>query len=350
MNDFNFDSYFAALLTPIELPTSDNLTNVDKLPPIHTLGATHAGLTNLFSSGNNDSLAETATLKTIKNEELSGELSSSSTNLEDNFLEESSWIRDDRIPESLLSEGESNNVAESPISNSISEEDAVASPIPVIASVKQTITKVNKEPKKSPKKKSPKETPEKNKAVQKKGSQKKSSKKETKGKQVQEKVTKEKKSLKRSRSSEEPASSEAASKKRRTNYCFDIHRIYCPQTKKEKYYCNVTLQGKLQETVDLIKGKRGKYAYTFYDHRKRSKERRYWPSQSCGPVIEDGCACKNCSETTIDDGCSCKPSSETAPNKIPSVPEIKREISTSKGTATTEDNCVLVLEDVFLDM
>lgn len=334
MNELPFDTYFAALLTPIELPGNDNLPTVDKLPPIHTLGATHAGLTNLFSSTNNDELAESANIKPIKNEELcSGELSSSS-NFEDNFLEETVWIREEKITESFVAEVEVNIVAESPISNSIYEEDAIA--LPVVVAVKEVVaSKVNKEPKKTSKKKSPKNSPEKKKAAQKKGPQKKS---------TQKKESKEKKSLKRARSSEESSGisyvspSEVASKKRRTNYCFDIHRIYCPTTKKEKYYCNVTLQGKLQQTVDLVKGKRGKYAYTFYDHRKRSQERRYWPSQSCGPVIEDNCSCKCCTE-------------EAAPKKTPSVPEVKREISTSKGAApSSEDNCVLVLEDVFLDM
>jgi len=55
------------------------------------------------------------------------------------------------------------------------------------------------------------------------------------------------------------------------------------------------LKGKLQSEVDLIKGARGKWAYTFYDQRKKKKERRYWPSQSSGPVIEDPCNCDKCS-------------------------------------------------------
>jgi len=54
------------------------------------------------------------------------------------------------------------------------------------------------------------------------------------------------------------------------------------------------LKGKLQSEVDLIKGARGKWAYTFFDQRKKKKERRYWPSQSSGPVIEDSCSCDKC--------------------------------------------------------
>jgi len=66
------------------------------------------------------------------------------------------------------------------------------------------------------------------------------------------------------------------------------------QNKDSKLYCKVFLKGKLQCEVDLIKGARGKWAYTFYDQRKKKKERRYWPSQSSGPVIEDPCNCMRC--------------------------------------------------------
>lgn len=85
-----------------------------------------------------------------------------------------------------------------------------------------------------------------------------------------------------------------APKRKRVNYCFEIHRSGCPLNKDSKLYCKVFLKGKLQSEVDLIKGARGKWAYTFYDQRKKKKERRYWPSQSSGPVIEDPCNCEKC--------------------------------------------------------
>jgi len=173
MNDFYFDSYFHALLTPIE-PT-DNLNIMDKLPPIHTLGATHAGLTNIFTS--NDTIAETPSMKSIKNEEFCSAELSSSTNLDDNFLEESNWIRADKIPEAFVYE-EVNNVADSPISNSISEEDVISSPIIVIKAVK-SVTPKPKETKSSPKKKPSKDTQEKKKAAKKKATLKKSTKKKS---------------------------------------------------------------------------------------------------------------------------------------------------------------------------
>jgi len=83
-------------------------------------------------------------------------------------------------------------------------------------------------------------------------------------------------------------------KRKRVNYCFEIHRSGCALNKNAKLYCKVFLKGKLQSEVDLIKGARGKWAYTFYDQRKKKKERRYWPSQSSGPIIEDPCSCDKC--------------------------------------------------------
>jgi len=121
-------------------------------------------------------------------------------------------------------------------------------------------------------------------------------------------------------------------KNKRSNYCFDIHRTYCPNTNQEKFYCNVSLQGKFQETVDLIKGKRGKYAYTFFDKRKNRKERRYWPSQSCGPVSEDNCDCDSCKI-----------------HKIHSI-ETLRDANINHLIHPEQDNNVIFLEDVFIDM
>jgi len=83
-------------------------------------------------------------------------------------------------------------------------------------------------------------------------------------------------------------------KRKRVNYCFEIHRSGCSLNKDSKLYCKVFLKGKLQSEVDLIKGARGKWAYTFFDQRKKKKERRYWPSQSSGPIIEDSCSCDKC--------------------------------------------------------
>jgi len=331
----DFDSIFAALLTPIELPDNDN---IEKLPPIHTLGTSYAS-NNLFSSNNNQNfMGDSSFLRSVKNEDncspelrnsdnnyCSTELSNSNNNLEDTFMEDPTWFRDDAISDSPILERE----VSSPdliVCNSLSEEEVIVSP------VKSVKLKANK---KKVEKKSTKKSPE---------------------KKDQEKISSLKKSPKEKRpreKEEEPVICEAlAKKKRRTNYCFDIHRMYCPHSKKEKYYCNVTLQGKLQETVDLIKGKRGKYAYTFYDQRKQRKERRYWPSQSCGPVLEDGCHCKYCSQDNI--------------TKIVLTPVgIKREAlidethesinllkqdNLSKETPA-DDNCVLFLEEVvFLDM
>jgi len=90
-------------------------------------------------------------------------------------------------------------------------------------------------------------------------------------------------------------------KRKRVNYCFEIHRSGCALNKDAKLYCKVFLKGKLQSEVDLIKGARGKWAYTFYDQRKKKKERRYWPSQSSGPIIEDICSCDKCVPSTIND-------------------------------------------------
>lgn len=104
-------------------------------------------------------------------------------------------------------------------------------------------------------------------------------------------------------------------KRKRVNYCFEIHRSGCPQNKESKLYCKVFLKGKLQSEVDLIKGARGKWAYTFYDQRKKKKERRYWPSQSSGPVIEDPCGCDKCilpSIPTEEEGEFSSPSTEEA--------------------------------------
>jgi len=320
INDLNFDNYFAALLTPIELPENDNIA---KLPPIHTLnnsfgGSPHAGVSNLFSSiTNHNYLGESVYVQSIKNEipdNCSTDLSSSSQNLEENFFEETTWLKEDKIPESCIAEIEVQGITDSPASNYLSEEEAITSPV----SIKLENVQVAKNDKKSIKQKTMKD--------------KKSIKQAHK-----EKNSKDKKSPKRQRATEEEYTLEAAKKKRRTNYCFDIHRIYCPHSKKEKYYCNVTLQGNLQETVELIKGKRGKYAYTFYDQRKQRKERRYWPSQSCGPVLEDTCPCKHCNVDNNDI------------KKVSCSQEVKRENST-KGTPATDDNCVLILEDVFLDM
>jgi len=61
-------------------------------------------------------------------------------------------------------------------------------------------------------------------------------------------------------------------KRKRINYCFEIHRSGCSLNKDSKLYCKVFLKGKLQSEVDLIKGARGKWAYTFYDQRKKKKK------------------------------------------------------------------------------
>jgi len=82
------------------------------------------------------------------------------------------------------------------------------------------------------------------------------------------------------------------------------------------------LKGKLQSEVDLIKGARGKWAYTFFDQRKKKKERRYWPSQSSGPVIEDPCNCDKCTPNNIaqivsnDEEFSSSPSTEEVEYEI----------------------------------
>lgn len=284
LNDFTFDTYFAALLTPIEL--TDNENNFERLPPINTLGATHAG-TSLFSSLNNSRmLAENSYFKQIKNEDYSTELSTSTGTLDENFLEEGRSFKDDIL---YASEKDIVDSIDSPNSScALTEEEIMNSPIPI----KQENVEIVK---------------------------------------ISDSPSGEKK-LKRSRAEDDSSSSKDSKKKRRVNYCFDIHKVYCPFTKKEKYYCNVSLQGKLQETVDLIKGKRGKYAYTFYDQRKQRKERRYWPSQSCGPVLEDTCNCERCN---VD-----------APKKVPisSAPVDRNE------TNAKDDNCVIFLEEVFLDM
>jgi len=165
-------------------------------------------------------------------------------------------------------------------------------------------------------------------------------------------VQREKKTVKASSGSENSKKG-----KRRTNYCFDIHRIFCPYTKKEKFYCNVSLQGKLQETVDLIKGKRGKYAYTFYDQRKQRKERRYWPSQSCGPVIEDSCVCKDCHLDKVTQ--SFAPSDDDSVPKLP--PPVPSNLSNALAQplaqpkinpvpGSNNEETVIFLEEVFLDM
>lgn len=118
--------------------------------------------------------------------------------------------------------------------------------------------------------------------------------------------------------------------RKRINYCFEIHRSGCSLNKDAKLYCKVFLKGKLQSEVDLIKGARGKWAYTFYDQRKKKKERRYWPSQSSGPVIEDACDCEkcipnNCSNSNLavnntDEDFSSSPSTEEVEyeNQMPS--------------------------------
>lgn len=96
-----------------------------------------------------------------------------------------------------------------------------------------------------------------------------------------------------------PKKKKETPKRKRVNYCFEIHRSGCQANKDSKLYCKVFLKGKLQSEVDLIKGARGKWAYTFYDQRKKKKERRYWPSQSSGPVIEDPCNCDKCAPNGI---------------------------------------------------
>ena len=63
-------------------------------------------------------------------------------------------------------------------------------------------------------------------------------------------------------------------KRKRVNYCFEIHRSGCTLNKDSKLYCKVFLKGKLQSEVDLIKGARGKWAYTFYDQRKKKKRKK----------------------------------------------------------------------------
>lgn len=99
---------------------------------------------------------------------------------------------------------------------------------------------------------------------------------------------------KNKKNTKNPKKKKDTPKRKRVNYCFEIHRSGCTLNKDSKLYCKVFLKGKLQSEVDLIKGARGKWAYTFYDQRKKKKERRYWPSQSSGPVIEDPCNCERC--------------------------------------------------------
>jgi hypothetical protein len=110
-----------------------------------------------------------------------------------------------------------------------------------------------------------------------------------------EKKEKKEKGEKRKRNDEQKSTEKSKkSNKKRTNYCFQIHKSCCPFEKRERLFCRVYLQGKLRETCALTKGARGKYAYTFFDERKQKRERRYWPSQSCGTCTEVKCTCSSC--------------------------------------------------------
>jgi len=331
ITDFNFDNYFAALLTPIELTEVDTFGEREKLPPISTistLGSSSGSSKNLFSSTNNHTLlAESIYMKPLKQEEsLSASLNGSS--IEDSLLQEDRVLRDiemnavNIVPEKAVTERVA-SVPESPVSN-LTEEEVINSPAPL------KIETLNFQSSK------------------------------TAPKPVTNVETKKAAKTKRSRVIAEAISDEAAKKKRRTNYCFEIHRVYCPHSKSQKYFCNVTLSGKLQETVDLIQGKRGKFAYIFYDARKQRHERRYWPSQSCGPVLEDNCTCEKCdTPKTKKPKSSRKQVSRKLAIKEEPKEEPKEEVvisqtvtiqDTSAKDTTNDDNGVIFLEEVILEM
>jgi len=302
------------LLTPIESP--EEIAETPRERPLGLL-CSSTGASNLFFSISKHSLFtnDNIEVKTIKNEENSESVEGDSSIISAQMVQESdlSYMP---IKEENSFESPTPLNGSSYLNSPLQEETRISSPNTsriedeVIQSPQIKIEKISK-------------------------------------KRTSNDVKADKKTAKRAKITKATTGIENCKKKRRTNYCFDIHRTFCPHSKKENFYCNVSLQGKLQETVDLIKGKRGKYAYTFYDHRKQRKERRYWPSQSCGPIIEDGCSCSNCHLDKVTQTFSSSQSSQEI--FFPSLPAPTKLSNSMSGSNGIEDN-VIFLEDVFLDM
>jgi len=144
-----------------------------------------------------------------------------------------------------------------------------------------------------------------------------------------------------------PKKKRKSGQRKRVNYCFEIHRSGCPLKEDSRLYCKVFLKGKLKSEVDLIKGARGKWAYTFYDERKDKNERRYWPSQSSGPIIQDPCSCLLCNKLNLHESDS-SPFTEDPLALAPLDSDYHYQSSTSSvidNSASTNENSASINEN-----
>jgi len=286
----DFDSYFSSLLTPVEIP-ADEFDN-DKLPSINSMGISSAA-TNLFFMSRQSLFDQDNATPSNENECIQESLTD-----EDNSLSPLNHFQNGL-----------------PMPTPMYPYPIIQSNIPIIDSPQQVIA-------------SPQQMQEMQQVDQADQVDQAEVVKES-PKKRKANVTKKQNSAKRAKMSK--ATTGTASERKRSNYCFDIHRVSCPYERTERYYCNVSLQGKLQETVELVKGKRGKYAYTFFDQRKQKQERRYWPSQSCGPVVEDDCECERCL------GAPKRIVPKVVPKKIRLIVRDKRTTRSTKDTNDTRE-------------